>query len=117
MADSKNYIEKIKFTDGSVYYVYDAEAPRTSDLDNYLPTTGGTITGNLTVDTMIAAGELVVERIEWQEEATDNVLIQTADGTIKKRSADNLLEDIGGCSYNIDPEAEELSFKVGKQTS
>lgn len=37
----------------------------------------------------------------------------TADGTIKKRSTDNLLADIGGFSCSADDGV--LSFKLGKQ--
>lgn len=115
MADK--YIKKIKLNDGTSYYVYDVGAPRTSDLNNYLPLTGGTITGNLTVDQQLMAGSLKVTSIEYQSTTTDNVLIQSADGTIKKRSVDNLLEDIGGCSYAISSSTGTLSFKVGKQTT
>lgn len=114
MADEK-YIKKIKLDDGSVYYVCDVNAPRISDLDNYLPIAGGTITGNLTVDQKIQAGSLKVVSIEYQSTTTDNVLIQAADGTIKKRSTDNLLEDIGGCSYSMDAATGTLSLKIGRQ--
>ena len=111
---NEKYIKKIKLSDGSVYYVYDINAPRKTDLDNYLPKTGGTITGNLTVDQKLAAGSLQIESIEFQSTTTDNVLIQSADGTIKKRSADKLLEDIGGCSYTMDDSSGVISFKIGK---
>lgn len=115
MAETEKYIKKIKFTDGSVYYVYDVNAPRISDLNSYLPKTGGTITGDLTVDGLIQAGTLKVESIEYQSTSTDNVLIQAADGTIKKRSTDNLLADIGGCSYSMDSATGTLSLKIGRQ--
>lgn len=111
----EKYIKKIRLTDGSTYYVFDAGAPRKEDLDNYLSLSGGTITGNLEVDGLIRAGELQVDTIEYQSTTTDNVLIQAADGTIKKRSADNLLEDIGGFSCSMDSESGTLSFKLGKQ--
>lgn len=115
MPDTEKFIKKIKLTDGSVYYLYDANAPRISDLENYLPLTGGTVTGNLKVDEQIHAGTLKVDTITYQSTTTDNVLIQAADGTIKKRSADNLLEDIGGCSYSMNGTTGTLSFKIGKQ--
>lgn len=115
MADSEKYIKKIRLTDGSVFYLYDVNAPRISDLSNYLPLTGGEITGNLKVDQKIMAGELQVESIEYQSTSADHVLIQASDGTIKKRSANELLSDIGGCSYSIDSAKGVLSFKIGKQ--
>ena len=112
---AEKYIKKIKLSDGSTYFIYDANAPRKADLDNYLPLSGGTITGNLTVDQLIHAGSLQVDSIEYQSTSTDNVLIQSADGTIKKRSADNLLEDIGGFSCSVDSSSGTLAFKLGKQ--
>ena len=114
MADVK-YIKKIRLTDGSTYYLYDAGAPRVEDLENYLPLSGGTITGNLDVDRKITAGELAVDSIEWLNDAAPNVLVQKADGTIAKRSADELLADIGGCSYSMNSTTGVLSFKTGKQ--
>ena len=111
----EKFIKKIKLTDGSTYFIYDAGAPRKADLNNYLPLSGGTITGNLEVDKLIHAGKLQIDTIEYQSTSTDNVLIQAADGTIKKRSTDNLLADIGGFSCSMDSESGTLSFKLGKQ--
>lgn len=108
------YIKKIRLSDGATYYIYDAGAPRVEDLENYLPISGGTITGNLEVDQKLTAGELAVESIEWLSTAADNVLVQKADGSIVKRSANNLLADIGGCSYSMDDSTGVLSFKLGK---
>lgn len=112
---AEKYIKKIKLSDGSTYFIYDADAPRKADLDNYLPLSGGTITGNLKVDEMIQAGSLKVDSIEYQSTSTDNVLIQSADGTIMRRSADNLLADIGGFSCSVDSSSGTLAFKLGKQ--
>lgn len=118
MADDKKYIKKIKLSDANgneqIRYVYDCGAPRQEELNNYLPLTGGTVTGNLTIDQQLQAGTLKIISIEYQSDATDNVLIQKADGTIMKRSTENLLEDIGGCSYSMDDSTGTLSFKIGK---
>ena len=112
----EKYVKKIKLSDGSTYFVFDASAPRKTDLDNYIPKTGGTITGNLDVDKQIKAGSLSIQSVEFVSQTTpDNVLVQSADGTIKKRSTDKLLEDIGGCSYKYDDLTGTLSFKIGKQ--
>lgn len=112
---AEKFIKKIKLTDGSTYFLYDANAPRKEDLNNYLPLSGGTITGNLEVDELIVSGKLQVDTIEYQSTETDNVLIQASDGTIKKRSADKLLEDIGGFSCAFDSESGALSLKLGRQ--
>lgn len=115
MADTKKFIKKIKLDNDAVYYVYDTGAPRISDLDNYLPLSGGTLTGNLTVDALIQAGSLKVVSIDYIGTSPENVLVQAADGTIKKRSTDDLLADIGGISYAMDDATGTLSFKFGKQ--
>ena len=115
MADNL-YIKKIKLDNNQVYYVYDVNAPRIEDLNNYLPITGGNITGDLEVDGQLKAGSLNVTSIEYMSSADpDSVLVQAADGSIQKRSVNNLLEDIGGASYSYDATTETLSFKIGKQ--
>lgn len=110
------YIKKIQLTDGSVYYIYDSGAARSTDLDNYLPKNGGTITGNLSVDQKIIANNLAILTIEEIAEAyeIDNVLTQASNGDIKKRDTDYLLKDIGGCSYSMDDSSGILSLKLGK---
>lgn len=113
--NNQKFIKRIKLTDGSVHYVYDVNAPRLSDLDNYLPLTGGTITGNLTVDEKLHAGSIQIDTIEFQESAVTSVLTIDSNGNLKQRSANNLLEDIGGCSYSMDSASGALSFKIGRQ--
>ena len=112
---AKKYIKKITLDDSSTYYVYDVEAPRITDLNNYLPLDGGEITGNLRVDQQLRAGTLKVDTIQFiQSDNYDNILIQNADGTIMKRSKDNLLGDIGGCSFRMDDASGVWSFQQGK---
>ena len=116
MADKK-YIKKIVLDDQSTYYIYDAEAPRVTDLNNYVPIAGGEITGNLEVDQLIRAGSLNVQSIEYSEQgAPDNVLVQAANGDIVKRDINNLLADIGGISYHMDTTNNRLQFKIGRFT-
>ena len=52
------YIKKVQLSNGEVYHIYDATAARITDLDNYLPLDGGTITGNLEVDQKIITNNL-----------------------------------------------------------
>jgi len=112
---NENRVRKLKLSDGSVYYFYDADAARASDLDNYLLKTGGTITGNTTVDAILTAKNLKVTAIDDRALAITNVLTQNTDGSIQKRSADNVLEDIGGISYSVNTSTGTLAFKYGKQ--
>lgn len=51
---------KIKLSDGAVYYIYDADAARISDV---VLNSGGTITGNLLVDGYIEANHVKVSEI------------------------------------------------------
>ena len=116
MADNNKDIVKITAKDGSVYYIYDMDAPRISDLDNYLSLSGGTIDGNLEVTGETRLNNVNIADVEWipVDQGIDNVLIHSNEGDIAKRSTDKLLEDIGGISYSVDDEHGVLSFKIGK---
>lgn len=105
-------LKRVKLSDGSVYSIFDEGALR-------LNADGKLITGNSVVDKMILDGTLYVLEIEEVAAATpiSNVLIQDATtGEIKKRSTDQLLEDIGGISYSMDSATGTLAFKFGRQT-
>lgn len=110
------FVKKIQFSDGTVRYVYDTGAARKEDLDNYLPLTGGIIDGNIEVTGDAIFNSLAIQDISWVEVGADidNVLVHDNDGGISKRSTDDLLEDIGGISYNIDDQNGILKFKIGK---
>lgn len=113
MADK--YIKKLRLSDGSVYYLYDATAARVEDLANKLAISGGTVTGDLAVDAMLTARGLKVLTIDDREVPVTNVLTQdVATGQIQKRGADELLSDIGGCSFTYDSETETLNLKNGR---
>lgn len=121
--DTKKYIKKIKLSDGSVHYLYDTGAARAEQLGNYLPLTGGSLTGNLQVgDTLIAntdgsfsVGTVTVTSIELESNSPSYVVTTDDTGELKKRSTDVLLEDIGGCSYVMDTTNGILKLKTGKQ--
>ena len=116
MPEQKKFIKKIELSDGTIRYIYDMDAARASDLDNYLEKSGGTVTGNLTIDQFLTTSGLKVTSIDGRNTAASNVLTQDTDGTIQKRSTDDLLSDIGGCSYSIDSVTGNLTFQVGKQS-
>lgn len=108
-------IKKIILSDGSVHYLYDVTAARATDLDNYLRLSGGTLTGDTAIDALLTANNLKVIQVDDRDLAVDNVLTwDSSDGDIQKRSADNLLEDIGGISYSVNEDTGVLSFKIGK---
>ena len=58
MAETKKYVQKIVLSDGSVRYFYDAEAPRKSELNDYLPKAGGTIDGDLDISGGLSVGDV-----------------------------------------------------------
>lgn len=111
MADKK-YIKTLRMSDGSRYYFYDVSAARAAELEDYVSKSGGTMTGDLTVDAMLTANGLTVVAIDEREIAIENVLTQAADGSVQKRSADEVLYDIGG--YSVAYGDGVLSFKRGK---
>lgn len=113
MAEQKR-IRKLRLSDGTVYYLYDMDAARSSDLERYLTLSGGTITGNLTIDGVLSASSLKVVELDERQIPVTNVLTQdVATGEIQRRSADDLLSDIGGCSFDISGDGV-LVLKTGK---
>lgn len=107
MSDQEiKYISKVQLSDGSIYYIKDSEALRA----------GGRITGDLTVDGKIKTNNLFIMSVKIMEYKPTNVLVEDeTDNSIKKRSTDLLLEDIGGYScVEDDLENGILTLKKGK---
>lgn len=107
MADEVKYLSKVQLSDGSVYYLKDLQAFKTS---------GGTITGDTTIDTKLTTNKLYILSIETITVSPTNVLVQNeSSGEIMKRDTDELLQDIGG--YSCDESALTngiLKLKLGK---
>ena len=104
-------ISKVKLSNGQIYSFFDNDAIRLNE-------DGKLIVGNEVIDKLILDGGLTITEINDVplEDVIDNVLTQDPlTKEIKKRSTDILLEDIGGCSYNMDNETGILSLKIGKQ--
>lgn len=108
----KKLIKKIKLSDGGLYYLCDSDAREA--LQNYLPLTGGTVTGELDIQNICKTNSLYILQTEFIEYTPTNVLIQTDDGKIEKRSVDKLLGDIGGVTYDMDDVTGTLTLKIGK---
>lgn len=109
LADKR--IKKIRLSNNETYAIFDEGALRL-DSSNRL------ITGNTIVDKLILEGNLFITEIDDVpvSQSISNVLVQdTTTGEIKKRSTDQLLEDIGGISYNMDDTNGILSLKFGRQ--
>lgn len=103
-------ITKVKLSNGQIYSFFDEGAIRLNE-------NGILITGNTVIDSIILDGKLSIKEIDDVDVSEfKNVLTQNeTTGEIQKRSIDNLLEDIGGCSYSYDEEEETLCLKIGKQ--
>lgn len=101
-------LKKVKLSDGSVYSFFDEGAFRLNE-DKVL------ITGNKVVDKVILEGSLHIVSIDDVpvEAAINSVLVQDPEtGLIRKRSVNQLLEDIGGISCEV--QSDKLILKVGK---
>lgn len=98
------YIKKIQLSDGSIHWIKDTNA---------LPLSGGQLTGDLKVDTLIKTNKLFILNMEVMVDTPTNVLVED-DGEIKKRSTDYLLRDIGGYSVDFDGTNGTLELKLGK---
>lgn len=103
-------IKKIKLEGGQIYSIFDEGALRLNDQ-------GILITGNDVVDKVILDGHLSIISVDDVpvNNSITNVLVQdTTTGDIKKRSTNQLLEDIGGYTCKVSDNGT-LSLQVGKQ--
>lgn len=101
-------IKKIKLSDGSVYSIFDEGALRLNEQ-------GQLVTGSAKIDSLIINNDLYVIEIDDVpvEESITNVLVQqVSTGRIMKRATDQLLEDIGG--YSCDVQDGVFVAKLGK---
>lgn len=121
---NNNYISKIK-VGNQIYWVKDIEAR--AEMENYLPLTGGEVSGDITIidptsgdtnvvisnDGSITAKNLILEDIQEKTTTIPNVLTLDTDDTIKYHSTDNFLAEIGGYSAKAEPGL--LTLKLGKE--
>jgi len=121
---NNNYISKIK-VGNQIYWVKDIEAR--AEMENYLPLTGGEVSGDITIidptsgdtnvvisnDGSITAKNLILEDIQEKTTTIPNVLTLDDDDKIKYHSTDNFLAEIGGYSAKAEPGL--LTLKLGKE--
>ena len=121
---NNNYISKIK-VGNQIYWVKDIEAR--TEMENYLPLTGGEVSGDITIidptsgdskvvisnDGSITAKNLILEDIQEKTTTIPNVLTLDDDDKIKYHSTDNFLAEIGGYSAKAEPGL--LTLKLGKE--
>lgn len=104
-------IKRIKLSNGSVYSIFDEGALRLNEA-------GKLVTGNTIVDQIILEGNLYISEIDDVpvDDAIDNVVTMVRDEngyyTLKKRSTEKLLADIGGTSHEV--HGTVLSLHIGK---
>jgi hypothetical protein len=104
-------IKRIKLSNGSVYSIFDEGALRLNEA-------GKLVTGNTIVDQIILEGNLYISEVDDVpvDDTIDNVVTMVRDEngyyTLKKRSTDKLLADIGGTSHEVN--GAVLSLHIGK---
>ena len=119
MPENKSYIKKIKLTNGDIKYLRDEEAVHSSELesilDDYLPKSGGDITGdvNITGDVSITGG-LTLPDITEKTTTISNVLTKDSDDSVKYHSTDNFLQEIGGIGKVSVDNNNTVIYTVGK---
>ena len=123
MAEPKQYLKKIKLPNNDVKWIRDDEAVHTDEigsyLSDYLPLTGGTITGPVTATT-ITVSDLSVTNLDLGDipEKTitiSNVLTKDEQDSnkLKYHSTDDFLEEIGGIGV-VKVENNVLTYELGK---
>lgn len=106
MSEPKQYLKKIKLPNNDIKYIRDEDAVHTDEigsyLADYLPLTGGTVTGPVTAST-ITVGDLSVTNLDLGDipEITttiSNVLTKDEQDSdkLKYHSTENFLYEIGG---------------------
>lgn len=124
MADPKQYLKKIKLPSNEIKWIRDDEAIHADEigdyLDDYLPLTGGTITGPVTAST-ITVGDLTVTNLDLGDipEITttiSNVLTKDEDDgdKLKYHSTDNFLYEIGGIGKVSVDNNNTVIYSLGK---
>lgn len=126
MPEPKQYLKKIKLPNNDIKWLRDDEAIHTDEigdyLDDYLPLTGGDITGdvNITGDVSITgnleASNISLGDITEKTTTISNVLTKDElDGDkLKYHSTDNFLYEIGGIGQVTVGNDNVVVYSLGK---
>lgn len=125
MPEPKQYLKKIKLPSNDIKWIRDDEAVHTDEigsyLDDYLPLTGGDITGdvNITGDVSItgnlSATNISLGDISEKTTTISNVLTKDEQDSnkLKYHSTEDFLEEIGGIGV-VSVENNVLTYSLGK---
>ena len=128
MPEPKQYLKKIKLPNEDIKWIKDAEAIHTDEigdyLSDYLPLTGGDITGdvNVTGDVSITgnltASNISLGDITEKTTAISNVLTKDESDSdkLKYHSTDNFLYEIGGIG-EVSVDNNVLTYTIGRPTT
>ena len=120
MSDVKQYIKKIKLVNGDIKYIRDEEAVHTDELEtalaDYLPLTGGDITGDVNISGSLSAATISLGDIPELTTPVSNVLTKDDDDNdkLKYHSTANFLEEIGGIGQVTVDNNNTVIYGLGK---
>lgn len=120
MPDVKQYIKKIKLVNGDIRYIRDEEAVHSDELEtalaDYLPLTGGEITGDVTINGNLSAATISLGDITAKTTTISNVLTRDEEDSnkLKYHSTDNFLYEIGGIGQVTVDNNNTVIYSLGK---
>ena len=107
-----NKIKKIKLSNGEIYSIFDNDAIHSETRNgNVVMLTGNTVVDNV----ILNDGHFIIEIHDTNVSVGNSLTVNTSTGKIEKRDAAKVLDDIGGCSYNMNDSNQTLSLKIGNQ--
>lgn len=108
MAEERK-VTKVKLSDGRIYRCFDKDAIRYNEQG--ILVVGDTIIDNLVIN----QGLKIIEINDVPADQYTEVVVRDGSKRLRVRPKDEFLEDIGGCSYNMNSTTGVLSLKIGKQ--
>ena len=123
MPEQKRYIKRIKLPNETTpRYLYDEEAIHEDEIDSYLadylPLTGGNVTGDVSITGTLSASTISLGDIPEMTTPVSNVLTKDTEDNnkLKYHSTDEFLREIGGIGV-VSVENNVLTYTVGTTTN